>query len=158
MDGNFLLERDALNGSSGNGFMTINGENHQMFSMKKFQSDASFQEEDFKVVGTSLVQVRTTGVKLSGTMTLYYGTPHFLRLLQEYLKTGKLPYFTLQITNDDPTSSVGTQMVVFYNVKLNKLPIAKLDADSNVLDMEVGFSFTNIEVLNWFHDPEQLGS
>jgi hypothetical protein len=158
MDGNFLLERDALNGSSGNGFMTINGENHQMFSMKKFQSDASFQEEDFKVVGTSLVQVRTTGVKLSGTMTLYYGTPYFLRLLQEYLKTGKLPYFTLQITNDDPTSSVGTQTVVFYNVKLNKLPIAKLDADSNVLDMEVGFSFTNIEVLNWFHDPEQLGS
>lgn len=58
MDGNFLLERDALNGSSGNGFMTINGENHQMFSMKKFQSDASFQEEDFKVVGTSLVQVK----------------------------------------------------------------------------------------------------
>ena len=91
-------------------------------------------------------------------MTLYYGTPHFLRLLQEYLKTGKLPYFTLQITNDDPASSVGTQTVVFYNVKLNKLPIAKLDADSNVLDMEVGFSFTNIEVLNWFHDPEQLGS
>ena len=154
----FLLERDALNGKSGSGFITINGENHQMFGMKKFQSDAEFQEEDFKVVGTNLVQTKTTGVKLSGTMTLYYGSPYFLQLLNDYLKTGKLPYFTMQIENDDPSTSVGTQTVVYYNVKLNKLPISKLDAETSSLDMEVGSTFTNVEVLNWFHDPEQLGA
>ena len=154
----FLLERDALNGKSGSGVITINGENHQMFGMKKFQSDAEFQEEDFKVVGTNLVQTKTTGVKLSGTMTLYYGSPYFLQLLNDYLKTGKLPYFTMQIENDDPSTSVGTQTVVYYNVKLNKLPISKLDAETSSLDMEVGFTFTNVEVLNWFHDPEQLGA
>lgn len=153
----FLLEHDALNGKSGSGFMTIGGENHEMFGLKKFQSNADFQEGDFKVVGTTLVQKKTTGVTLSGTMTIYYGSPYFLRLLQEYLKTGKLPYFTIQITNDDPTTSVGTQTVVFYNVKLQKLPVAMLDADADFLEMEVGFSFTGIEVLNWFNDPAQLG-
>ena len=90
-------------------------------------------------------------------MTIYYGTPHFLRLLQEYLKTGKLPYFTLQITNDDPSTSVGSQTVVLYNVKLQKLPVAMLDADADFLEMEVSFSYTNIEVLDWFKDPAQLG-
>ena len=135
----FLLERDALNGKSGSGFMTIDGENHEMFGLKKFQSNAEFQESDFKVVGTTLVQKKTTGVSLSGSMTIYYGSPYFLRLLQEYLRTGKLPYFTIQITNDDPTTSVGTQTVVFYNVKLQKLPVAMLDADSDFLEMEVGF-------------------
>ena len=153
----FLLERDALNGKSGSGFMTIDGENHEMFGLKKFQSNAEFQERDFKVVGTTLVQKKTTGVSLSGSMTIYYGSPYFLRLLQEYLRTGKLPYFTIQITNDDPTTSVGTQTVVFYNVKLQKLPVAMLDADSDFLEMEVGFSYTGIEVLNWFNDPTQLG-
>lgn len=154
----FLLERDALNGKSGSAFMTINGQNIEMFNMKKFQSDAEFQESDFKVVGTTLVQKKTTGVTLTGSMTIYYGSPHFLRLLQEYLKTGKLPYFTLQITNDDPSTSVGTQTVVLYNVKLQKLPVALLDADSDWLEAEVSFSYTNIEVLNWFKDqPAQLG-
>lgn len=153
----FLLERDALNGKSGSGFMTIDGKNHEMFGLKKFQSNAEFQESDFKVVGTTLVQKKTTGVSLSGSMTIYYGSPYFLRLLQEYLRTGKLPYFTIQITNDDPTTSVGTQTVVFYNVKLQKLPVAMLDADSDFLEMEVGFSYTGIEVLNWFNDPTQLG-
>lgn len=153
----FLLERDALNGKSGNGFLTRNGENHEMFGLKKFQSDADFQESDFKVVGTTLVQKKTTGVSLTGTMTIYYGTPLFLEMAVEYLKTGKLPYFTIQIENNDPSTSVGNQVVVFYNVKLQKLPIAKLDADAEFLEMEVSFSYTGIEVLNWFHDPEQLG-
>lgn len=155
----FLLERDALNGKQGSAFMTIDGQNIEMFNMKKFQSDAEFQETDFKVVGTTLVQKKTTGVTLTGTMTIYYGTPHFLRLLQEYLKTGRLPYFMLQITNDDPATSVGTQTVVLYNVKLQKLPVAMLNADADFLEMEVGFSYTNIEVLNYFNDaPAQLGA
>ena len=156
--GAFLLERDALNGKQGSAFMTLNGQNIEMFGMKKFQSDAEFQETDFKVVGTTLVQKKTTGVSLTGSMTIYYGTPHFLRLLQEYLKTGRLPYFTLQITNDDPSTSVGTQTVVLYNVKLQKLPVTMLDADADFLEMEVSFSYTNIEVLNYFKDaPDQLG-
>lgn len=154
----FLLERDALNGKEGKAFMTLNGRNIEMFSLKKFQSDAEFQESDFKVVGTRLVQKKTTGVSLTGSMTIYYGTPHFLRILQEYLKTGKLPYFTLQVTNDDPSTSVGTQTVAFYNVKLQKLPIAILDAEADFLEMEVSFSYTEIEVLNYFNDaPAQLG-
>lgn len=154
----FLLERDALNGKQGSAFMTIDGQNIEMFGMKKFQSDAEFQETDFKVVGTTLVQKKTTGVTLTGSMTIYYGTPHFLRLLQDYIKTGKLPYFTLQITNNDPATSVGTQTVVLYNVKLQKLPVAMLDADAEFLEMEVGFSYTSLEVLNYFKDkPAQLG-
>ena len=52
---------------------------------------------------------------------------------------------------------MGTQTIVYYNVKLQKLPISKLDADADSLDMEVAFSFTHMEVLEYFKDPEQLG-
>lgn len=153
----WLLERDALNGKSGKAFMTINGKNYEMFGLKKFQSDAEFQESDFKVVGTTLVQKKTTGVALTGTATIYYGTPMFLQQLQTYLKTGRLPYFTFQITNDDPSTSVGVQTVALYNVKLAKMPIAMLDADAEWLEQEISFSFTNIEVLSAFHDPSAYG-
>lgn len=153
----FLLERDALNGKSGSAFMNLNGQNIEIFQMKKFQSDAEFQEADFKVVGTTLVQKKTTGVSLTGSMTIYYGTPHFVRLLQTYLKTGKLPYFTLQITNDDPGTSVGKQIVALYNCKLSKVPVAMLDADTDWLEEEVTFSYTSLEVLNYFNNPATLG-
>jgi len=153
----FLLERDALNGKSGSAFITINGENIEIFQMKKFQSDAEFQESDFKVVGTTLVQKKTTGVSLTGSMTIYYGSPIFVRLLNDYLKTGKLPYFTLQITNDDPGTSVGKQIVALYNCKLSKVPVAMLDAEADWLEEEVTFSYTSMEVLNYFNNPATLG-
>ena len=153
----FLLERDALNGKQGSAIMTIDGENHELVGAKKVNTDAEFQESDFKVIGTTLVQKKTTGVNLTGTMTIYYGTPLFIKMVQEYIKTGKIPYFDLQVENDDPSTSVGKQTVVYYNCKLSKVPLSILDADSDFLEEEVGFSYTNIEVLNWFTDPTNLG-
>lgn len=154
----FLLERDGLNGKAGKAFAVIDGRNVEMFGLKKFQADAEFQESDFKIVGTNLVQKKTTGVALTGSATIYYGTPEFLNMLQTYLKTGALPYFTFQITNEDEGSTVGRQTVALYNVKLQKLPITMLDADAEYLTIDISFSFTNVEVLNAFHDPVALGN
>lgn len=153
----FLLERDALNGKAGRAFAVIDGRNVEMFGLKKFQADAEFQESDFKVVGTNLVQKKTSGVSLSGSATVYYGTPEFLNMLKTYLKSGKLPYFTFQITNEDQGSTIGSQTVALYNVKLQKLPITILDADTEFLTMDIAFSFTNVEILNAFTAPTQLG-
>ena len=90
-------------------------------------------------------------------MTIYYGSPYFIKLLQDYLKTGKLPYFTLQIVNEDPGTTVGKQTVALYNCKLSKVPVAMLDADSDWLEEEVSFSYTGLEVLDYFSDPATLG-
>ena len=158
-DGHYLY---VTYGNSGTvnfpAILTVNGRNNELFSIKKFQSDAEFQESDFKVVGTTLVQKKTTGVTLTGSMTIYYGTPLFLEMLKTYLNTGALPYFTIQVTNDDPSSSVGTQTVALYNCKLSKVPVAMLDADAEWLEEEVSFSYTNLEVLNAFHAPATLGA
>lgn len=153
----FLLERDALNGKEGQAFITIDGRNVEVFGLKRLQTDANFQEADFKVVGTRLVQKKTTGVELTGTMTIYYGTPEFIDLVQNYIKTGKLPYFTLQVTNNDPSTSVGVQTVVYYNVKLTQVPLSILDADVEWLSEDVTFSYTHFEVLSAFTEPDQLG-
>lgn len=155
----FLLERDALNGKAGKAFAVINNKNVEMFGLKKFQSDAEFQTADFTVVGTSVVQKKVKGVSLTGSATVYYGTPVFLDMLQTYLKTGELPYFTFLITNDDKSTSVGSQTVALYNVKLDKLPIAYLDDSVDFLTMDITFSFTGMEVLQAFKAaPAQLGN
>lgn len=153
----FLLERDALNGKQGKAIITLDGEVKELFQCKKLQTDAEFTEADFKVVGTTLVQKKTTGVNLTGTMTIYYGSPIFIRMVADYVKTGKIPYFDMQVENDDPATSVGKQTVVYTNCKLSKVPLSILDADTEFLEEEVGFSYTGVEVLDWFTDPAQVG-
>lgn len=153
----YLLERDAINGKEGRAFCTINGRQVEMFGLKKIQVDSSFEESDFKVVGTRLVQKKTTGISLTGSMDIYYGTDDFVDLVQNYIKTGEIPYFTIQITNDDPASSVGVRTIVLYNVKLQSCPLSILDADADFLTETVGFSFTSFEKLSGFVRPAQLG-
>ena len=154
----YLLERDAINGKEGRAFCTINGRQVEMFGLKKIQVDSSFNESDFTVVGTRLIQKKTNGITLSGSMDIYYGTEDFADLVQDYIKTGKLPYFTIQITNNDPATSVGVRTVILYNVKLQSCPISMLDADSDTLTESVAFSFTSFEKISKFHEPSELGS
>jgi len=153
----YLLERDALNGKQGKAFLTLNGENNELFSIKKFQTDVEYQKADFKVVGTTTVQQKTTGAKKTGSMTIYYGTPLFIQMAQEYEKNGKVVYFDMQVENDDPATSVGKQTVVYYGCSLDKIPLSMLDSDSDFLEEEVGFSYTSFEVLDNFNNPTNLG-
>ena len=153
----YLLAKDAINGKQGKAFITLEGANYELFSVKKLTTDYEFQKSDFKVVGTTTVQQKTTGAKKSGTMTIYYGTPLFAKIAQEYEKTGKVLYFDLQVENDDPATSVGNQTMVYYGCSLDKVPLSMLDADADNLEEEVGFTFTSFETLESFTDPAQLG-
>ena len=154
----FLLERDALNGKEGKAFMNRDGRNIELFQLKKLETNADFQEADFKVVGTRLVQKKTTGVAMTGSMDVYKGSPEFLDMLVSFNKTGRLPVISIQVINDDPATSVGRQVVALNNVKLTKVPIAQLDADADFLTDNITFSFTSVEILNAFNAPTQLGN
>ena len=148
----FLLERDALNGKEGRAIATINGKQIELFGCRNIKADYSLDSSDLK-----LVQKKTTGIQLSGSMTIVYGTPYFKQLVKNYMVTGAPPYFTLQIINDDPATSVGRQVAALYNCRINSGSLAQLDADADFLTEDVSFDFTHFELVEQFHDPDQLG-
>lgn len=161
----FLLERDAVNGKEGVAAITVKNadgvtENHTLFGLKKIQIDSEMQEDDFTVVGCRVNQKKTKGVVFTGSATIYYGTPYFSQMVRDYMKTGKVQYFEVQVFNDDPSVSIGRQTVRLQNCKLAKVPIAILDSDVSSLVMDIGFSFTSFEFVGadgQFKDPEYKG-
>lgn len=154
----YLLAQDAINGKAGKGFMVVDGQNIELFGMKKFESSAEVQTDEFPVVGFVVDQTKVKGLKYSGTATVYYGTPAFLKILMEYKRTGRFPLINFQITNDDKGSSLGSQVIGIYGVTLTKIPIALLDDSASNLQAEISFNFTDFEPLQHFKDaPAQLG-
>lgn len=153
-----LLPLDSMNGRAGKAFMVHDNNNIELFGLKKFQSDAEIESADFSVVGALTTYPKPKGLKYTGTATVYYGTPAFLKILSEYKKTGKFPRVNFQITNEDKGSSVGRQVVAIYGVIFDKVPIAMLDDSADSLQQEVSFKFSDFEILEQFKDaPEQLG-
>lgn len=111
------------------------------------------------VVGTRKVQQKLNGTKLTGTATIYYGTPLFLDMALEYINKGTMPYFDIQITNSDPTTTVSSQIVACYGCKLSgTIPMSILDSDTNMLTMEISFTYSSVEKMEGFSDPSVLGN
>ena len=155
----FLLERDTLNGAAGKAVIIQDGQAKDLFGAKNVKTQAEISSSDMKVIGTKKAQQKPGSVKQTGTMTVYYGTPLFLEMLAQYVRTGVMPYFNLQVTNDDPTATVGVQTVAYYDCKLTgTIPLSVLDAEADMLTMDVSFSYEDFEPLSSFHDPAATGN
>ena len=157
----YLLAQDAPNGKQGKAFITLHkdtGEEiHELFSAKKINMKVDYTKTDFKVIGTTTIQKKTTGASKTGTMTIYQGTPLFIEMAREYEANGKVLYFDLQVTNEDPSTSIGKQTIAYYDCSLDSTPLSILDADADFLEAEVGVSYRAFEVLSTFNDPATLG-
>ena len=153
----FLLANDGLNGKAGSAFMVKGGRNIELFGLKKFETNAEFETTNIPEVGALFNQTKVKGIKKSGTLTIYYGTPEFLSFLTEFKRTRRFPELKLQVINDGTGTTVGNQIIAIYGVVLTKIPIAILDDSADYLQEEIPFTFTDFEPLEQFKAPAQLG-
>lgn len=155
----FLLAQDTIHGAAGKAVATINGQVKELFGAKKIDAKGNIASEDMKVIGTKRIQNKNGGVKMTGTGTMYYCTSDFAKMLQEYVQTGRMPRFNMQVTNDDQASSVGVQTVALYRCELTgDIPIVKLDDNVTMLTSDFSFSFEDFEILSEFRTPSELGN
>lgn len=146
-----LQAKDTISGREGRAFAQIDGKNEEMFYVKTLEAKIEKQKAEVKVLGSRSVQHKAAGWTGTGSMTIYYMTPLFRNMMLDYIKHGKDTNFIIQIINEDPMSSIGTQTVCLKNVNLNSVVMAKLDTESDVLEEEVEFTFDDVDILNEFN-------
>ncbi len=147
--------RDALSGAAGECYITIGENRYNFMQVKSIEVTAEKQKTDVAILGRINKGHKSVGMSISGTATFHYNTSILRKALLEYKKTGGDFYFEMQVTNQDPTSSVGRQTVVLKDCNIDSLTLAKLDADTDqTLDEEMDFtcedwempeSFTNVD-------------
>ena len=155
----YLLAKDTVNGAEGTIVITVDGKNYEVACMKNIKTTASIQSQDMRVIGTRKIQQKPNGAKLTGTGNISYGTNIFTDMVLEYINTGKMTQFDIQITNSDPTVSVGEQAMAYYGCTLTgDIPISILDDQEAMLNYDFNFSYTDVARLQAFRDPERLGN
>jgi hypothetical protein len=157
--GTYIYADDVPHGAAGKAFVTReDGRNYELFAIKNFSAKASLNESDFKVVGTKKVQTKATGIKTTGSFTLYEGTSTFFDMIEEFQNTNRLPKFTMQITNIDPGTSIGTKTILYTDCQLSgDIDLQKLDAEQERLEMSVNFTALRFDSIAKYTDPDQLG-
>ncbi|UQZ33673.1 phage portal protein [Paenibacillus sp. PK3_47] len=149
----FLKASDTLSGQEGRAFATIGTQTEEMFYVKTLEATVEKQKAEVKTLGRRGIQHKATGWSGSGTMTIFYMTSRFRQMMLDYMKTGIDQYFDIEITNEDPSSSVGAQRIMLKGVNLDSVIMASLDTESDALEEEVSFTFEDVELVQSFRAP-----
>lgn len=138
--------RDAISAPLAECFVTI-GENRYNF-MQAIDLEASFEKNktEVPILGKTAKGNKASGWSGSGSATFHYNTSIFRKLFLQYKETGEDIYFDIQITNEDPTSTIGRQTVILKDCNMDGGVLAKFDADGEYLDESMDFTFEDFEM------------
>lgn len=158
----YLMAQDTLNGAEGKITITRNGRILEVAGMKNIKPIAGIQTSDMKTIGTRKIQKKVNGVTQTGTGNVYFGSNAsnlFTDMVLNYIENGVQDLFDITITNQDPTSSVGAQVMGYYGCVLTgDIPLSILDDEEAMLNYDFNFSYTSVKPLERFSDPIKLVS
>ena len=137
---------DAISGKEGTVYATINGEVIGVAECKNINAKITKKKNEFKSLGHRGSQYKATGWSGSGTLTIHYATSRWAKLMINYANKGIDTYFKIDITNEDPTSSIGKQVVTLIDCNLDEAEVAKIDVESEFLDQSMNFTFSDIAI------------
>ncbi|MBO1094959.1 phage portal protein [Enterococcus casseliflavus] len=149
----FLKAGDIISGREGTAFMTIDGRNVPMFWLKNIEAMVELIKTEVPVLGKRMNQQKVAGANGTGSMVIHKVTSEFAKIGIDYLKSGTIPEITIKVTNDDPNSTIGRQSTLISGVIFDSVPIAKLDIESETLDEDVSFTFSDADLLDQFNQP-----
>ena len=148
---NTMKAKDAVSASLAECFVTIDDNRYNFMQAIDLEATFEKQKTEVPILGKTGRGNKSTGWRGTGTATFHYNTSIFRELLYRYKNTGEDIYFDIQVTNEDPTSSVGRQTVILKDCNIDGGILAKFDADADYLDETLDFTFEDFEIPEKFN-------
>lgn len=148
----YMKAEDAISGKEGTLYATIDGNVMAVAECKNISAKITKNKTEFKSLGYRGTQHKATGWTGTGTLVIHYASSRWAKMVIDYAKTGKDTYFKLRLTNEDPTSNIGKQVVTLIDCNLDEAEIAKLDTEAEFLDESMNFTFSDVEMPEEFSE------
>nr|DAL93836.1 MAG TPA: tail tube protein [Caudoviricetes sp.] len=146
MANSIMNAKDTVSASLAECFATIDGKRYNLMQAINLEAKFDKNKSEVPILGKTGKGNKSTGWKGTGSATFHYNTSLFRELLYKFKETGEDTYFDIQITNEDPTSSVGRQTVILKDCNIDGGVLAKFDADAEYLDEDMDFTFEDFEM------------
>lgn len=116
---NVMSTNDAPVAKFAEVFATLDGKRYAMLMCKNFEGKANVSTQDVPRMGSVVMGKKPTTVEISFSMTIYKCTEIFDTIVDEFIKTGVMPMFTIQTSNEDPATSIGRSTKIYNDCILD---------------------------------------
>lgn len=141
-----MTAQDTVSGSLAECYITIDDNRYNFMNLIKFESKVEKTSTEVPILGRTGKGHKSTGWKGTWSATAHYNQSIMRKAMLSYKDTGIDPPFEIQVTNEDPTSSIGRQTVVHKGCLTEGGILSKFDADSEYLDEEISGTFDDFEI------------
>ena len=141
-----MIAKDAVSASLAECYATIDGQRYNLMQAINLEATMEKNKAEVPILGKTGNGNKANGWKGTGSATFHYNTSIFRKFMKKYKDSGSDFYFDIQITNNDPTSSVGSQTIILKDCNLDSITLAKFDADGEYLDEQMDFTFEDWEM------------
>ena len=131
-------------------FVTIGTRRYNFMQALKLEAKFEKTKTEVPILGQTGKGNKATGWKGTGSATFHYNTSIFREMMLHYKDTGEDIYFEMQISNEDPTSTVGRQTIILIDCNVDGGILSKFDADGEYLDEEMDFTFEDFKMPETF--------
>lgn len=141
-----MMAKDAVSASLAECYATIDGQRYNLMQAINLEATMEKSKTEVPILGKTGKGNKANNWKGTGSATFHYNTSIFRKFMKKYKDQGLDFYFDIQITNNDPTSGVGSQTIILKDCNLDSITIAKFDADGEYLDEQMDFTFEDWEM------------
>lgn len=156
MNSNTMRAKDTLSAKLAECFVTIQGNRYNFMQAINFEASFEKTKTEVPILGRTGGGNKATGWKGTGSATFHYNTSMFRQMMLDYKNSGVDVYFDIQVTNEDPTSAVGRQTIVFLDCNIDGGILAKFDADGEYLDEDMDFTFEDFTMPESFKNLQGM--
>lgn len=141
-----MHSRDAISGKTATCFVTVDGNRYNFMNAISLEANIDKTKSEIPILGKQGKGHKTTGWNGTGKAKFHYNNSVFRELMEKFKDTGEDVYFDIQVTNEDPTSSVGRQTVILKDCNIDGGVLAKFDASAEYMDEEISFTFDDFSI------------
>ena len=150
-DTTLMNANDTVYGSLATCYVTIDDRRYNFMHLIDFESDYKINIVEVPILGKVGMGHKAAGGKGTWKATAHYNQSMIRDIANRYQKTGVMPYFDIQVTNEDPNSVVGRQTVTLSGCLCDSLLLAKFQSGEEILDEEMSGTFESWDM------PEKFG-
>ena len=134
----YMPMNDAPSAKLATAYVTIDGNRYALLMAKNFEGNMNVETKEVPTLGRTVKGVKAVGASIKFSMTVYKVTEIFDELVERYKNTGLLPTFDLQVSNEDPATSIGRSSKIYTDCVIDgDVLLSMFDADGDFVEQTI---------------------
>ena len=157
-DKNLMDPMDAPVAKYAEVFVTVKERRYTFLNATNFEGKANVSTKEVPRVGATVMGHKATVVNLPFTLKAYKCGEIFDEVVTEFIKTGIMPRFTVQTSNEDPATSIGRSTTIYNNCILDgDVLLSMVGSGDDYIEQEISGYAESIEKPEKYTVPAYMG-